>query len=748
MAVTLHIREFLLSNKQVKYELMIREKFDEQDSWAVRRSKLKNILEVEDQDEFYPNLTSHLDFESEFNILKSDYILCKSLFEKYGQLRKDQIHLLETLTEHLFQRSSRMKPPNDEHEFGSIRTEISSWKDKMIEYYTKNPSHQVDEPPPSPLNNLPKTNRSSMRRIPLDASLLDSGGGWHQQANANAFHHVNTDPRRRHNDGYDDSHSLHSQRPDTREDRNSTFSVNSSHSSNSQYNTRRPKPIRQSFRPAYSPRAEQHSNEHSWHSANSVTVLKWKFHFSGLTPSEDPKGLELDNFIQRVEDYGRSENISESEILDKIQHLLKGPAEDWYTHARWHIRKWKTFVDRLKKRFASVTGPDAIQQMILQKKQLHGEYTLRFIDQFINLIDKLPYAVSEKRALDWILSGIRHEIAILARTANLRSPDELTSYVKRNFGPHDKYFDRQHRGFNPNSRQFQRNLNALEIRDNENDYMSNSDSDYDEPLPQEVNKISLSKSKKKKEAKSAIPKTTEQASATQNELGVNLSSTQSSNHTCCLHTSRNSCSSPLSHSHSHSPTPFSPGVYPYHCNYNQPYFGQCSYPFMNEMAPIGFSSPNRNHSPINATNQPTNHNSFNNVQNSLPCPYCKGSHSYRACTLPPEQKVKHCFKCGTKDQTTRTCACNSNNQINPVSEMNSNQSNPTHLALLESIPKKVYVESLIYYPSADARPHLSIVANGITLLGLLDTGAHATVFGRDLYESIADWKTDLQPIET
>lgn len=778
MSIPLCIHEEYLSKEQVKYELQIRTAFEDE-SWALRRSKLKHLLKEEVEDDYYPNLRSHLDFSVDFETLKSDFSQNKVIFEDDDRFTSDQIRQLESIVEHLYQRMERMNPPEGQTEFKDIKTEISQWRDRVIDFYKRDPKPSNDNDGDDNRRHRSYQNgttndtkgakkdpisrdRPSRRTIPLDPSLLDSGRNWHRQSNFPRESFVNTGSRHRYDDEYAQYRSpmTHHQRSD---EVRSSHTIDSSRSdvsrrSSFQRNTERTDirherqiPLRPSFRRASDVPTP---NEFSWHSANSVTVLKWRFHFSGLTPTEDPKGLELDHFIQKVEDYGRSENITESEILDKIQHLLKGPAEDWYVHARRRIRSWNEFVQGLKKRFASVTGPDAIQQMILQKKQQHGEYTLRFIDQFINLIDKLPHRVSETRALDWILGGIRPEVAILARTANIRSPYDLSTYVKRNFGTHDKYFDRHHRAFNPNSRQYQRNVNALENYDNY--YLSDSGSDYEEPMLQEINKISYSKQKKKKESKSTTNEQSKDKQSPQHALPVNQAPAHTPNHTCCLHSHAHTLSHECSHSSErvHSP---SPSVFSCQHHVSQPYYSHCpTSPMpMAELAPIGHVS-NRNLAHSHNANHLNSNDPTNTSQNTLTCPYCKGFHSYRFCTLPPEQKPKHCFKCGAKDQTTRTCSCNvnnasstnPNNTTNPNPMTNNQLANTTHVALLESIPKKVYVESLIYYPNADARPHISIIANGISLTGLLDTGAHATVFGRDLYEGIVDWRTELQPIET
>lgn len=74
-----------------------------------------------------------------------------------------------------------------------------------------------------------------------------------------------------------------------------------------------------------------------------VNILKWKFYFSDLDRNEDPKSLDVDAFFQKVKDHGCAENMKEEELMKKIQQLLRGPASDWYTHARRYIHTWREF---------------------------------------------------------------------------------------------------------------------------------------------------------------------------------------------------------------------------------------------------------------------------------------------------------------------------------------------------------------------------------------------------------------------
>lgn len=176
--------------------------------------------------------------------------------------------------------------------------------------------------------------------------------------------------------------------------------------------------------------------------SNSRSIFEWNFHYSGLESCEDPKGLEIESFIMKIVDYSKSEQLTEPNIMSKVQHLLKGPAATWYSHAQKSIFTWKSFTRKLRDRFSTISNVDTLRQQIYSKRQQPGENTMRFIDDFVNLIDQLPEIVTERQAVEYILKGIRTEVARLARTAKVQTTEELSKFIKSNFGLKDRMHDR------------------------------------------------------------------------------------------------------------------------------------------------------------------------------------------------------------------------------------------------------------------------------------------------------------------
>lgn len=413
--------------------------------------------------------------------------------------------------------------------------------------------------------------------------------------------------------------------------------------------------------------------------------------------------------------------------MSKVQHLLKGPAAEWFSHAQKSIFTWKDLVRKLRDRFSAISNADSLRQQVYSKRQQPGENTMRFIDQFVNLIDQLPETTTEKQSVDYILKVIRTEVARLARTAKVQTLEELSKFVKTNFGLKDKMHDRslKNQFRTPQSKR-------VEQLDELSDECLSEDS-YE--CENEIHEVKRADAKKKKMENKNLRKKSDKSPNTFDKppnTNPSYNKREPDFHCCCGAQRANH----VIHSH----------------------------PNQNSQAcsTLTYIDP-PNNSQINFLNQ-TPHR-------VLVCPFCNGNHAYRECPLPQAQKHKHCFVCKAPNQIASTCPSPNATSllVHNASAMISNhtQDSQTHTPLQKAqnsnqIPPQypemactdapmppfiAYVESLIYFPKRDLRPHASVIANENSLECLLDTGSHVTVIGQNLYEA-RDWKTPLIPYET
>lgn len=229
---------------------------------------------------------------------------------------------------------------------------------------------------------------------------------------------------------------------------------------------------------------------------------------------------------------------------------------------------------------------------------------MRFIDQFVNLIDQLPEPVTEKQAVEYILKGIRTEIGRLARTAKIATIDELSKFVKSNYGLKDKMHDRSAK----NQFRIPTGKKVEQIDEFSDDMFSDCSNDYEIEI-QEV-KRSTDKSKKTVE-NSAKKKPAKNHNTFDKHPNVAMHCDKNEQICLCCRNAR--------------------------INNNANY----SQHNQNQHACRNVSCNDRSSDPqIDLLNQ----------QRTLPCPFCTGNHSYRDCPLPQAQKHKHCFSCKAPNQ--------------------------------------------------------------------------------------------------
>lgn len=112
-------------------------------------------------------------------------------------------------------------------------------------------------------------------------------------------------------------------------------------------------------------------------------------------------------------------------------------------------------------------------------------------------------------------------------------------------------------------------------------------------------------------------------------------------------------------------------------------------------------------------------------------------HNLQNCLQPKTRLI--CYGCGRKDETITTCAkCSVNRGIKTLPTNNNTNANGN--IGQANVCEVVYdVHTFNFAPLNDPRPHAQVKANGFTMSGLLDTGAHATVLGYNQLNDIEQY---------
>lgn len=97
---------------------------------------------------------------------------------------------------------------------------------------------------------------------------------------------------------------------------------------------------------------------------------KFPFKFSGLNIVENPNTNKVESFLHKIHVYMKREFVLQHEMLSEIPTFLYGPATNWFTIAKNHIRSWDIFVHEFRNRFSRSVE---IDDVIIDLKILFSE---------------------------------------------------------------------------------------------------------------------------------------------------------------------------------------------------------------------------------------------------------------------------------------------------------------------------------------------------------------------------------------
>lgn len=661
-----------LSDQEVNYELFIRNLLNRSETYYRRRRTLKNEL---DREEASPTIIS---YDQSYTATKDQsellvsYQTLKDIYAFEHLCNENNVQRLETLVVHLRDRMSRFNGLEYADTFKEIREKLKSVESEILSYYAKsafeNNIVQSNNTPPNSINSTQANMNPSdianiiertVNRI-LDQRLPSQSSGKTPSRNRSNID-INDDVEFRFGP------------------RNSSSNSEWQNSDNEDFPNDRTQSSRFNYR-----MSSTHVPNRTYIATQRINVMDWGVRFTGLDRSEDPKSMDVETFIRKIKDNAIAEGMNEKEFMSKVQQLLDGPAADWYAHKRRSIFDWSDFKYNLRARFARSNNIDDIRHQIYTKKQKPNEYTLRFIDQFLNLINRLPETVTEYRCLKYILHGIRPEIARMARTANVQSVDELIDYVKKNYGHQDKYHVKS--GQFLSSTMKNKTSGKIEL-------LSENDSDYSDLEDYGCESL-MTERKKEKMPLSNLVRTRQQSKGQANNVR-----------------NRNIIQQTIPSDQSVKPQ-------------------------TNNKQPEKVNEPYKNPCPFCQGDHSYRDCQLPADQKQRHCFKCKSpTHIAPDCPMRENNKVQFMSNKQTNELSTEDTQDSVPNHCNLF-------------ALDYTLPPPVtFIHSVIFFPKDDTRPYATATVGDFELTGLLDTGAHATAIGQNHYEA-NEWKVPLNPHNT
>lgn len=115
---------------------------------------------------------------------------------------------------------------------------------------------------------------------------------------------------------------------------------------------------------------------------------------------------KVEAFINEVEIFKRTENISDADALQGLPLLFKKEAAIWWEGIRTTIINWNGALTALRNAYAPPLKNYQIYTLIIESKQVENETTEKYICRQRALISRLEQNHNEATQIDWIYGGL------------------------------------------------------------------------------------------------------------------------------------------------------------------------------------------------------------------------------------------------------------------------------------------------------------------------------------------------------
>lgn len=420
---------------------------------------------------------------------------------------------------------------------------------------------------------------------------------------------------------------------------------------------------------------------------SQMPVHSWPYRFSGDIKKDK---LNVSEFLNGVVKYANNEQITEKELMNKVEFLLEGEAAQWFKCNQDYILNFDVFCYQMLKRYR---GEDASQLRlaIYQKRQSTEETTLQYVESFLGLVMRLEKIdpMPSREQFKILMAGIAPDIRTLAMVQGVRTVRELYEFVLDSVDRNHRiqgYRGRLHRvnQVDQNEPQYESKDNSYEGNDSTNDLQSNN---VEEELAQIQASVEALMTKNRGQKKANRPVVTEKAA-----------DSEKTENTKC----------PLICSHQ-----------------------ECIAKRLKLFEQLQKNITEKEASQIDSSGE----------RLPMVCYRCNGmGHAFKDC--PNTAPV--CANCKKVGVYTKRCDCKLEKSVNTnVSAVESKPSRNEpesnekleyeELFKLDQVQTCAISVNPIYIPHEDGRPHCKVQVGEETIIGLLDTGSQCTVIGLNHY---------------
>lgn len=147
----------------------------------------------------------------------------------------------------------------------------------------------------------------------------------------------------------------------------------------------------------------------------------------GLMFDGKPNGIDVEDFVFRLEHLRELYKIPWEEILVNFHYLVSGPANEWYWSRVRNglITNWESLKIGLFSQYRAKRGNLELVRDIVERKQLPGETIDKFFQDLNTLRLRLEYPVSEFEMIRIAKGNLRRNIAEIVHAMPISSMEQL-----------------------------------------------------------------------------------------------------------------------------------------------------------------------------------------------------------------------------------------------------------------------------------------------------------------------------------
>lgn len=167
-------------------------------------------------------------------------------------------------------------------------------------------------------------------------------------------------------------------------------------------------------------------NNNNFRNRKSVPVNQWKLNFTG-----ENRGIHLLDFLNQIEMYQRSENISDPEMVLSIVHLLSGRARLWYQSIMAYTKTWTELVNEMKREFLPIDYDYQLLCDIANRTQRPNENFGEYITHMKALFRCLAQPITESHQLYFLQKNLLPKYSLAIAPLGLHTIDALSEACRR-----------------------------------------------------------------------------------------------------------------------------------------------------------------------------------------------------------------------------------------------------------------------------------------------------------------------------